>query len=63
MKKKIKFGVLNFYRQGPLDLFLVCPLSRCQCSLLFFLTFVAVDGVCKLGEREEFIQILRTVGS
>ena len=31
--------------------------------MLFFLTFVAVDGVCKLSEREEFIKILRNVGN
>lgn len=38
IKKKIKFCALNYYRQGLLDLFLVCPLSRCWCSLLLFLT-------------------------
>ena len=63
IKKKIEFVALYFYQWGLLDLFLVCPLSRCQCSLLLFLTFVAVDGLCKLGEKEEFIKILRTVGN
>ena len=29
IKKKMKFCDLNFYRQGLLDLFLICPLSRC----------------------------------